>query len=314
MRRSKNLVSLALVLQLLSVSIVSAAPKDAPSPWPPAAQSTVVQPDKPSVATEEPVDQVFSAPVSSPVEESGHGLMPSSGDPALDLKSYPNSPQIITDESYHPLEISLKDISRIVCFRAIDRVIYSKEKGVEIKTIDKNAFVKNLPREIQEPTGKVRVEYDLRPKELYMVCGSKTFSLLLIPRDIPATTIFLKSSFAEKDKALEFEKASTHEDLVLALIKDAYFETVPAGYEVRDINKPLREFQEIKIAHIRDYMGALYTVQELAVTAKMPIALDETVLLEAIMPTNAYAITIVNHNLRPTEQTRVFIVRMPKDE
>lgn len=312
MKRSKTtiaILSLTLLAQLAIAGVVSGVTNEMASQL---QQNQIVppQPDKSAqqeskADAEQPVEQVVMSPVAG-----NDTLIPDNAD----LKSYQNSPQVVTDESYAPIEVSLKDISRLVCFRNIDRVIYSKEKGVEIKTIDRNAFIKNLPREIQEPTGKIKIEYDMRPKELYMVCGSKTFSLLLIPKDIPATTVYLKSSFSEKDKALEHEKASTHEETILSLIKDAYFETVPIGYEVHAVNKPLLEFQEIRITHIRDYVGTLYIIQELLITAKMPITLDNTVVLEAVMPVSPLAISIVSPNLRPTEQTRAFIVRMQRDE
>ncbi len=52
------------------------------------------------------------------------------------LKKYKNLPQIVEDEDYQAVEISLKDVTRVVCFTNITRAIYSKEKGMEIKTVE----------------------------------------------------------------------------------------------------------------------------------------------------------------------------------
>ena len=213
------------------------------------------------------------------------------------------------------MEISLKDVTRVVCFTNITRAIYSKEKAMEIKTVDRNAFIKNLPKEVIDPaTGRTANEYDSRPKEVYLVCGDKTFSLLLIPKDIPANTIYLKSSYVEKEKAVSFEKSNDYENTILKLISSAYLENVPDGYDVDDIDKVLKEYQEIRLVHKRNYTGIMFQIQEYVVIAKKELNINEITLLEAISPKNPLAVSIVSPMLRPNEQSRVFIVRLLKDE
>ncbi len=231
------------------------------------------------------------------------------------LKKYKNVPQIVQDEDYQAVEISLKDVTRVVCFTNITRAIYSKEKAMEIKTVDRNAFIKNLPKEVVDPaTGRTANEYDSRPKEVYLVCGDKTFSLLLIPKDIPANTIYLKSSYVEKEKAVSFEKSNDYENTILKLISSAYLENVPDGYDVDDIDKVLKEYQEIRLVHKRNYTGIMFQIQEYVVIAKKELNINEITLLEAISPKNPLAVSIVSPMLRPNEQSRVFIVRLLKDE
>jgi len=231
------------------------------------------------------------------------------------LKKYKNLPQIVEDEDYQAVEISLKDVTRVVCFTNITRVIYSKEKGMEIKTVDRNAFIKNLPKEAVDPmTGRIATEYDSRPKEVYLVCGDKTFSLLLIPKDIPANTIYLKSSYVEKEKAFSFEKSNDYENTILKLLKSAYSENVPEGYSVDNIETVFKEYQEIRLVHKRNYTGIMFEIQEYIVIAKKELNINEITLLEAISPKNPLAVSIVSPLLRPNEQSRVFIVRLLKDE
>ena len=231
------------------------------------------------------------------------------------LKKYKNLPQIVEDEDYQAVEISLKDVTRVVCFTNITRVIYSKEKGMEIKTVDRNAFIKNLPKEAVDPmTGRIAIDYDSRPKEVYLVCGDKTFSLLLIPKDIPANTIYLKSSYVEKEKAFSFEKSNDYENTILKLLKSAYSENVPDGYSVDNIEKVLKEYQEIRLVHKRNYTGIMFEIQEYVVIAKKELNINEITLLEAISPKNPLAVSIVSPLLRPNEQSRVFVVRLLKDE
>lgn len=229
------------------------------------------------------------------------------------LKNYKPQTQVIKDEGFATLEISLKDVSRLVCFTDIEKVIYSKEKGIEVKTMGKNAYIKNLPKESLNPmTGKMMVEYDSRPKELYVICGEKTFSLILIPQDIPAVTAYLQSSYADTAKALAHEKTSAYEDTILSLVKNAYFEDIPPGYEATEINKPIKEYREIQIVHSRDYTGAMYQVQEYVLIARAEITIDEITIVNTLKPVNPLAVSIVALYLRPGEQTRAFIVRRNK--
>lgn len=229
------------------------------------------------------------------------------------LKDYKPRTQVIKDEGFSTLEISLKDISRLVCFTDIEKVIYSREKGLEIKTSGKNAYIKNLPKETLNPiTGRLMVEYDSRPKELYVICGEKTFSLLLIPQDIPAVTAYLQSSHADTTKALAHEKSSAYEDTILSLVKSAYFEDIPPGYEVSEINKPVKEFKEVQIVHSKDYTGTMYQVQEYVLIAREEITIDEMTILNTLQPVTPLAVSVVSLYLRPGEQTRAFIVRRHK--
>lgn len=229
------------------------------------------------------------------------------------LKSYKPQTQIIRDEEFAILEISLKDVSRLVCFTDITKVVYSKEKGIEIKTSGRSAYIKNLPKETMNPvTGRLTIAYDRRPKELYVICGDKTFSLVLIPKDIPAVTAYLQSSFADKAKALTHERSSTYEDTILSLIKSAYFESPPLGYEVSEINKPVKEFREVQIVHSKDYTGIMYQVQEYVLIARVELTVDETTILDVLKPENPLAVSIVSLYLRPGDQTRAFIVRRIK--
>ena len=231
------------------------------------------------------------------------------------LKSFKNTPQIVEDEDYQAVEVSLKDVTRIVCFTNITRTVYSKEKGIEIKTVDKNAFIKNLPKEIIEPSsGRIAIEYDSRPKEVYIVCGDKTFSLLLIPKDVPANTIYLKSSYVDKEKAFSFEKSNDYENLILKLIRSAYLEDIPEGYDVEDVGKVFREYQEVRLVHKRNYTGIMFQVQEYVLMAKKDLNINEITLLEAVSPKNPLAVSIVSPVLRTNEQSRFFIVRLLKDE
>ena len=230
------------------------------------------------------------------------------------LRNHNKATQIVYDEGFQPVEIAMKDISRIVCSSDITNIVYSKEKSLEIKSQGKDAFVKNLPAETVDPaTGSIMLKYDKRPKEVYVLCGSKTFSLLLIPRDIPATTIFLKSSIGDKEQAGKYERATDYENTLLKLIRDVYREDIPNGYEISEINKLVKNFHESDIVHSRDYIGDYLQVQEYIVYAKQQINLDEIQLLDLLKIRNPLAITLVDTVLEAKQQTRVLIVRLSNE-
>lgn len=227
------------------------------------------------------------------------------------LRNHNKATQIVYDEGFQPVEIAMKDISRIVCSADITNIVYSKEKSLEIKSQGKDAFIKNLPAETVDPsTGSIMLKYDKRPKEVYVLCGSKTYSLLLVPRDIPATTIFLKSSIGDKEQAGKYERATDYENTLLKLIRDVYREDIPNGYEISEVNRLIKNFHESDIVHNRDYIGDYLQVQEYIVYAKQQINLDEIQLLDLLKVKNPLAITLVDTVLEAKQQTRILIVRL----
>lgn len=219
--------------------------------------------------------------------------------------------QVIYDEGFQAVEVSMKDISRLVCFSDITRTVYSKEKGLEIKSEGKDAFIKNLPVESVDPgSGKISLRYDKRPKEIYIICGGRTFSLLLIPRDIPAVTVYLKTRHSDKEKASRYEQATDHENTMFRLIKDVYHEDLPDGYEVEEVNTLVHKYIEADVIHRRTYTGDRFQVREFIIHAKTPVALDELLLLETLKVGNPVAITLVDSSLESNQQTRVIVVRL----
>lgn len=231
------------------------------------------------------------------------------------IKKNQTPPQIIYDEGYQPVIISLRDITRVVCFSNIERTMYSKEKPFEIKTVGKDAFIKNIPFEVTDPLeGTVTHRYDDTAKELYIVCGNRTYSLILVPSDIPAQTIYLKTTMVDKETAKQGESALPYEETMLGLIKDAYMENIPDGYDVQENGAQVRNFEQIAISHTKTYTGAAYQILEFNITAKMDVLLDEVAFLSTIQPRNPLAISIMSLSLKQGEQTRAFIVRTYKDE
>lgn len=212
--------------------------------------------------------------------------------------------QVVEGDGYHYVEISLIDVNRVVCSSEITGVVYSKEKSIEVKRKGNNAWVKILPTKTGE-----KIDYPSYPRELYVECSGKVFSLVLLPKKRPATTIVLKVPYEDREKAREFERQPrSYERLLLSLIEHAYREVPPPGYVVREVNESVKEFQEVNLSLLRRYEGDRYLVEEYLVEAKKDVELDEG----SFVPYLRYplALTLVKPSLRKGESTRLLVVRL----
>ena len=71
-------------------------------------------------------------------------------------------------------------------------------------------------------------------REAYLTCDNKMFSLILVPKDIPAQTIILKTASDEKrvEKNKEIEVVNDYQTTVSELIKSVYKEITPEGFDL----------------------------------------------------------------------------------
>jgi hypothetical protein len=217
----------------------------------------------------------------------------------------PKGVQVVEfSHGWNVVYISMGDVNRIVCEKGeVSTVVYSQEKEMQVKTEGRNVFVKLVPRE--EGNGK-RVISDF-PRELYVECAEEVFQLLLYPKSIPATTIYLKLPYRrDTARARAFERASTFEDTLAKLIKSAYLEEIPDGYDVEMVNRPAGSFKELDMVLYRRYTGDRFVVEEYLITAKLNLELSEASFLPYLK--NPVAISIVKPILREGETTRMFVV------
>ncbi len=216
----------------------------------------------------------------------------------------PKGVQVVEfSHGWNVVYISMGDVNRIVCEKGnVSTVVYSQEKEMQVKTEGRNVFVKLVPRE--EGNGK-KVISDY-PRELYVECAGEFFQLLLYPKSIPATTIYLKLPYKDIAKARAFERASPFEETIAKLIKAAYLEEIPDGYDVEMVNKPAGSFRELDMVLYRRYIGDRFVVEEYLITAKLNLELSEASFLPYLK--NPVAISIVKPILKEGETTRMFVV------
>lgn len=215
--------------------------------------------------------------------------------------------QVVEGSGYHYVEVSLTDINRIVCPYEITGVVYSKEKSMEVKRKGRNAWVKILPIKKGE-----KIEYPSYPREVYVECGGLVFSLILLPKKVPATTVVLRVPHEDTARAREFEeKMGSYEKLILSLIRHAYRETPPPGYRVREENRKVKEFKELDLYLLRTYEGSRYVVEEYLITAREDVHLTEGSFVPHIR--FPVALSIVKPKLKAGESTRMIAVRLREE-
>ena len=211
---------------------------------------------------------------------------------------------IETPEETVPVSISLKDVNRIVCVGGdIEFTTYSKEKRIEVKREKNNVFVKIVPK----LKGQELV-YERVPRELYIGCGLQTFSLLLLPKDVPAKTIYLKPPYENSERAREYEREDSYLTFIKKVFRDVYMGVVPDGYRVTyPEKKTVLEFEELSMSLHRIFKGSRYLVEEYVIVARKDMELDESAFIPFLK--DPLALTITRPKLRKNESARVIVLR-----
>ena len=106
-----------------------------------------------------------------------------------------------------------------------------------------NAFVKWL---VVKKEGKDL--YATTPSELYIVCGRNVYTLIAVPKRIPAQTVQLSSGKADAIKTnLALFQEVPFEKKILALIKRIYTDNLPDSFTVERVNKSYPVFQGLSL-------------------------------------------------------------------
>jgi len=207
------------------------------------------------------------------------------------------------------VEVSLENVNRIVCPAGLKGFVYSKEKFVKVERSGNSLYVKFLPvKEWNSKEGRVELRYPDFPRDLFVECGPTTFSLVLVPkRGLPPKEVYLRVPYTgERKKAERFERSFPYEETLIELIKYAYKDTPPPGYDVKFVGKPFTEFKELSLYLNRVYEGNSFRVLEFILTAKQNLNLEEGMFVPYFP--KAAAIAIETPMLKRGEMTRLFVV------
>ncbi len=226
----------------------------------------------------------------------------------------------IMPEIAQPVELSNSDVNRITCRGEIKDVVYSKEKGISVKFSGKDAFVK-----FRTGLKDGKTTYNTTPSEIFVVCGDNVYSLIAIPKRIPARSVRLSPGKMENVRknrsllgALPFEKK------VLTAIRSLYTEEIPDSFTVSTPNRRIDLFRDLDLilARIAVVEGEGIQVKEyrgtIAGENKDRIELSEKDFLRNEISTDPIAISLDKLILKKSEILRAFVVEphreAPDDE
>jgi len=214
------------------------------------------------------------------------------------------------------VRLSSTDVNRIVCPSDIHDVVFSKEKGVEVKVNGRNAFVKFLVK--KEPGGKEK--YSKTPTELFVVCGGDVYTLITQPARIPSRTIRLSSGSGKRIKEnLELMTSLPFEKKILSVIKSMYTGDIPDSFLVRSVDGPVVDINglAVRLKRIVEVEGAGLRGREFSVTLKErdTLKLSEKDFLSPAITTKPLGITLDKLRLDNADDTaRLFIVERSVEE
>lgn len=216
--------------------------------------------------------------------------------------------QTLEGDGYHYVGVSLKGLIRIVCPESFTSKKFSAEKEMEVTLEGKNAYVKFLPTEVTRPDGELALSYSTMPRDLYLECGGRVFSMVLLPREeMQTTTVVLKVPLADLEKARQFEKGNEYEETLERLIRAAYREEAPDGYQpVKGSNEAMK-FEELDLTLQQQYKGSEYVISVYLIKTKRNIEeISDAVFIPYLK--KPLAITVVKPRLLENETTRMIVI------
>ena len=182
------------------------------------------------------------------------------------------------------INVSNNSVNRLVLPSTILDVSYSKEKGVDIKVVNNQAFIKYQPvlKEKIRTTGKNKVEVIGQPEtiydraqssEVFFITESKTYSIVLNPVEMEAETIVINDFAASKEEILKYESNDPFIATMGKITQSIFANGVPQGYKTKKINKIIANDSTLEMKEINTYDGVIYSAALIEVRNKTDKAL-----------------------------------------
>jgi len=97
---------------------------------------------------------------------------------------------------------------------------------------------------IQNEDKRVFVTFKLAPKveEVFFATDTGTYSLILVPKGIPAETVMVRMPDMRRDDTLAWERSSDYERTLKEIVRVMYSEEVPVGYDITEIKHGSPDF------------------------------------------------------------------------
>jgi len=320
MQRKGNLIFLATLI-LTIPSLVAAAEKPSPPP-----QVTYPLSTQQAKYPAPPAAKDSHSPDKTPLTllpTEGYddpGVMPGSENPRLSETAgrQPDALNIQTvpPEAPTPVIMSNSDVNRVSCNEQIVDALSSEEKGLIIKVVGKDAFLKFVVLKSSE--GKIK--YSTTPTEVFIVCGDSTYNLVAYPKKVPSRTIRLGSGTKDRIKTNQSIYASLpFEKKIMHAIKDVYTEQMPDSYQIAKVNQTVGNYKEFSVTHNRSIQieGEGLIIFEFNLQLKpgqVEFKLNDKIFVNKRYSSNIVAICLERQILYPGETTRLFIVEQRSEK
>jgi conjugal transfer pilus assembly protein TraK len=214
----------------------------------------------------------------------------------------------IAPETPTIIQLSNRDINRIVCSGPMNDLIYSEEKGVTGHFSGNSAFVKFKAEEING-----ELSYADAPSELFVVCNGSVYTLIAEPQEIASVTLHLAAPAKDNfQKNIDHYKNMPLEKQVLQVIREAYEGGYPSSYKISKTATPAPVCSDLTVTQMQtiDVEGVGLRLKEYkAMNIKSEDAeLQEKSFLDLGISDSILAVAVEDHVLQPHEATRVFVV------
>ena len=224
---------------------------------------------------------------------------------------------IVEPETTTAVKMSSSDVNRIVCSVDIKDVVYSEEKGLQVKISGKNAFVKFLIKRIGN-----KEEYSKIPADIYVVCGEKVYSIIAFPQRQPATTVYLQDKGQKVKEVIDKYASMPVEKRIIELVKAFSKDTPPAEAEFYPAKKQYNLYEGLKIVEKGKYviLGEGLQVRVIDITVSdMPkdskyIEIAEKDFLRVEITQTPLALSLDKLRLYKGDTARLLVIERSKEE
>lgn len=196
------------------------------------------------------------------------------------------------------VDLSLRNLN-LIKFPSSGVRVYTSSKVLDIKVDEGNVFVKFME------------EVSPSPQEVFFIVPSGGFfSMILVPKEVPAQTIVVRMPKEEVSEALSWETSHSYIAGLKELIKSMYEGKSPRGFSVKEVSEEKSLWKEVKTILKQIYKSATLQgeVYEITNVSKEPVRFIEKEFYEK----GILAISLDRHELKPGEKTELYLVKKTK--
>ena len=219
---------------------------------------------------------------------------------------------VVTPEKTTMINMSNVDINRIVCPVDVQDVVYSEEKGVKVKVLGRNVFVKFQVRKVVEGE-KEKVEYSTTPVDIHVVCNGKVFPIIAVPKRIPSVLVYLEDKEAEIKERLEESKELSYEEKLARIVKEFFTGNVPLNAEFIKDEKKFHLYKNLVIdkkgTYVLEGEGIQVSFFEITYNGeKLFVDLNERMFLKKELTARPLAVSLDRLKLKKGEKAVLLII------